>query len=82
MQDYVAITVAVKALGIAPDLYEAMVACLPWRDLPSDADRSNVRRRYEALTQEEATDIFELWRAHAFRKRAAPMDGQAAMGAA
>jgi len=82
MQDYVAITVAVKALGIAPDLFEAMVACLPWRDLPSDADRSNVRRRYEALTQEEATDIFELWRAHAFRKRAAPMDGQAAMGAA
>lgn len=69
MQDYVAITVAVRTLGVPPELFEAMVACLPWRDLPSDADRANIRRRYEALSEEEAGDIFELWRAHAFRKR-------------
>ncbi|HVX81779.1 MAG TPA: hypothetical protein VHB23_10390, partial [Devosiaceae bacterium] len=47
------------------------VACLPWRDLPTDADRQNVRRRFEAISPEEATGIFELWRAHAFRKRPA-----------
>ena len=70
-QDYVAIIVAVRAMGIPPDLFEAMVACMPWRDLPTDADRVNVRRRFEAISNEEATGIFELWRTHAFRKRAA-----------
>jgi hypothetical protein len=69
MQDYVAITVAVKTLGVAPDLFEAMIGCLPWRDLPTAADCLNVRRRYEALSEEEASDIFELWREHAFRRR-------------
>lgn len=69
MQDYVAVTVAVRALDIAPDLFESMVATLPWRDLPTVEDRTNVRRRFEALTRDEASGIFELWRAHAFRKR-------------
>ena len=68
-QDYVAVTVAVRALDISPDLFESIVACLPWRDLPTDADRANIRRRFEAISQEEAVGIFELWRAHQFRKR-------------
>ncbi len=70
MQDYVAITVALRALGVQPDLFEAMVAAMPWRDLPTEADKTNVRKRFEALNREEATGIFELWRTHAFRKRA------------
>ncbi|HEV7718175.1 MAG TPA: DUF2336 domain-containing protein [Arsenicitalea sp.] len=69
MQDYVAVTVAVRALDVAPDLFESMVATLPWRDLPTAEDRTNVRRRFEAITRDEAAGIFELWRAHAFRKR-------------
>ena len=69
MQDYVAITVALRALGLAPDLFEALIASMPWRDLPTDADKVNVRKRYEALTQEEASGIFELWRSHAFRRK-------------
>jgi hypothetical protein len=69
MQDYVAITVALRALGIAPDLFEAMVASMPWRDLPSEADRTNIKRRFEALSREEASEIFETWRSHSFRKR-------------
>lgn len=69
MQDYVAITVALKALGIQPDLFEAMAASMPWRDLPSQADLQNVRRRFEALSKDEAVGIFELWRTHAFRRR-------------
>ena len=76
-QDYVAVTVAVRALGIGPDLFEAMVACMPWRDLPTDADRLNVRRRFEAISPEEAGGIFVLWRAHEFRKRAGGEDRQA-----
>ena len=69
MQDYVATTVAVRALDLKPDLFEALIATMPWRDLPTDADKSNVRKRYEALSQEEASGIFELWRSHAFRRK-------------
>ncbi|MEO8757174.1 MAG: DUF2336 domain-containing protein [Devosia sp.] len=69
MQDYVAVTVALRALEITPDLFEALVATMPWRDLPTDADKTNVRSRFEALTPEEAQGIFELWRTHAFRRR-------------
>lgn len=69
MQDYVAITVALRALGIQPDLFEAMIASMPWRDLPSPGDLQNVRRRFEALSKDEAVGIFELWRTHAFRRR-------------
>ncbi len=69
MQDYVAITVALRALGVTPDLFEAMVASMPWRDLPTETDRTNIRRRFEALSREEAAEIFETWRAHSFRKR-------------
>ena len=70
-QDYVAVTVATRALGISPDLFEALVATMPWRDMPSDTDKANIRSRFEALTQEEAQGIFELWRTHAFRRRGA-----------
>jgi hypothetical protein len=70
MQDYVAVTVALRALDVSPDLFEAMIGTMPWRDLPTEDDRKQVRRRFEALSHEEATGIFELWRSHAFRKRA------------
>ena len=80
MQDYVAITVALRALGVMPDLFEAMIASMPWRDLPSQADLQNVRRRFEALSKDEAVGIFELWRTHAFRRRM-PHE-EAAVGAA
>jgi uncharacterized protein (DUF2336 family) len=69
MQDYVAITVALRAAGLSSDLFEAIVAAMPWRDLPTEADKTNIRARFEALSQDEARGIFELWRAHAFRKR-------------
>jgi hypothetical protein len=69
MQDYVATTVALRALDLKPDLFEALVATMPWRDLPTDADKTNIRKRYEALTKEEASGIFELWRSHAFRRK-------------
>jgi hypothetical protein len=68
-QDYVAVTVALRALGLAADLFEAIVATLPWRDLPSESDQENVRRRFEALELEEAEDIFDLWREHSFRRQ-------------
>ncbi|WP_297111531.1 DUF2336 domain-containing protein [uncultured Devosia sp.] len=69
-QDYVAVIVALRASGMAPDLFEAIVGTLPWRDLPSDADKKMILSRFEALEKEDAKHIFELWRAHSFRKRA------------
>jgi hypothetical protein len=69
MQDYVAITVALRAAGLSPELFESIVASLPWRDLPSESEKTNIRARFEALNKDEAAGIFELWRTHAFRKR-------------
>lgn len=77
-QDYVAVTVALRAAGLAPDLFEALVGTLPWRDLPSEAARKMVLSRFEALDADEASQIFELWRAHSFRKRAVTEERQSA----
>lgn len=71
MQDYQAMTVALRALGLTPEMFGSMLETLPWRDLPSPSDRDNLKRRFEALSGEEANGIFELWREHSFRKRAA-----------
>lgn len=70
MQDYAALTVALKSLDFAPDLFGATTSVLPWRDLPTEGDRSMISARFAALDREEASGIFELWRAHAFRRRA------------
>lgn len=68
-QDYAAVTVAMRALGLEPELFQAIAATLPWRDLPTEADRAMIASRFEALDREEASSIFELWRAHSFRRR-------------
>ena len=70
-QDYVAVTVALRAANVPPELFAAVFPALPWRDMPIDADRKMVASRFEALPREEATGIFELWRAHAFRRKGA-----------
>lgn len=77
-QDYVAVTVALRAANFAPDLFEAIVATLPWRDLPTENDKRMVQSRFEALDHEDARNIFELWRAHSFRKRAVSEERQSA----
>ena len=38
MQDYVATTVALRALDLSPELFEAVISTMPLRDLPTDAD--------------------------------------------
>lgn len=68
-QDYVALTVAAKAVGLSTELFIDVVAVLPWRDQCENADLQNASVRYESLSGEEATGIFQLWRAHAFRRR-------------
>lgn len=68
-QDYAAVTVALRAAGFTPDLFGAITPTLPWRDLPTSEHQQMMVSRFEALEEEEARNIFELWRAHAFRRR-------------
>jgi len=76
-QDYVAVTVAGKAFGLSADLFEGIVAVLPWRDFPAPQDLKDVRSRFETISKEEASGIFELWRRHAFRKSNASSEPKA-----
>ncbi|MBF0679401.1 MAG: DUF2336 domain-containing protein [Devosia sp.] len=80
-QDYAAVTVAMRALKTDAQLFDAIVAVLPWRDLPTDADRSMVVSRFSVLKEEEAARIFELWRAHSFRRRTEAPNTRVAMRA-
>lgn len=68
-QDYVAVTISLRAMGMDPELVGSIFAALPWRDAPSKQDIDQVLQRFEALSSDEARGIFRLWRAHAFRKR-------------
>lgn len=68
-QDYVAMTVACRSLGIAPELFEQAMSILPWHDQPSEVDIENSKARFESLDSDEAVGIFDLWREHAFRRR-------------
>lgn len=80
-QDYAAVTVAMRALNMEAELFQAILAVLPWRDLPTEADRTMVASRFAALDDDEAASIFELWRAHSFRRRAAAPETRVAMRA-
>ena len=64
-----AVTVALRAAGFTPELFGAIAPTLPWRDLPTTEHQHMVVSRFEALEEEEARNIFELWRAHSFRRR-------------
>jgi hypothetical protein len=77
-QDYVAITVALRAGSLSKELFEAIIATLPWRDLPTDDAKRMMKSRFGALDSEDAKHIFELWRAHSFRKRAISEERQTA----
>ena len=68
-QDYVAVTISLRAMGMDPELVGPVFASLPWRDAPTKEDIDQVLKRFEALSSDEARGIFRLWRSHAFRKR-------------
>jgi uncharacterized protein (DUF2336 family) len=70
-QDYAAVTVALRAAGLKPDLFGAIAPTLPWRDLPTPEHQQMMVSRFEALEEEEASNIFGLWQAHSFRRRSA-----------
>lgn len=71
-QDYVAFTVACKAYGMSAELFEGIITVVPWRDFPTVEQINKVCAQFEAISEKEASGIFDLWRAHAFRKRMPP----------
>ncbi|GHA15964.1 hypothetical protein GCM10007989_08620 [Devosia pacifica] len=69
MQDYAAMTVVLRAAEVDEDIFDKVMAVLPWRDLPSEEDRKNVRVRFDALNRYQAREILETWRKRGFRRQ-------------
>jgi len=76
-QDYASITVALRASGMTPELFGSLTPALPWRDLPTLEHEAMMVSRFKVLDEAEAKNIFELWRAHGFRRRNAAPEPQA-----
>ncbi len=68
-QDYRAVIVAARTLGLSPEAFEEGMMVLPWREYPSVEDIRQARVRFEGLEKYEAEDIFMLWRRHDMRNK-------------
>ncbi|MCB1516977.1 MAG: DUF2336 domain-containing protein [Hyphomicrobiaceae bacterium] len=67
-QDYRAMTIACRSMGMAPDMFERTLRILPWRETPEQSAIDTALVRFDRLDPGEAERSFESWRAHAFRK--------------
>ena len=68
-RDHAALTVALRAVDLPPDLFEAVIAAMPWQDTPDAGEKTAARNRYEALTPDEAVALLDLWRMQARRRK-------------
>jgi hypothetical protein len=69
-QDYNAVTVACKAVGVVPDMFRSSFEILPWRDMPTKEDLDANVERFIGMSRDEAEGIFELWQGHGSGQRA------------
>ncbi len=60
-QDYVGISVACKVFGLSSELFEGVIALLPWRDAPKANEITDVCARFDNLGQDDAIRILKLW---------------------
>lgn len=67
-QDYRALTIACRSMGMVPDMFERTLRILPWRDAPELGAIDLALSRFDRLDPREAERAFKSWRAHAFRK--------------
>ncbi|TDQ66813.1 uncharacterized protein DUF2336 [Maritalea mobilis] len=67
-QDIGAFTVAARALDMTPESFAKAIAVVPWRDKLGTDDLQLASARYETLSFHDAREIFEMWRAHSFRR--------------
>jgi len=63
-QDYRAVVVAARCIGMSPEVLEQGLMILPWRNLPSLEDIESTKARFEELDKGEAREIFNLWLRH------------------
>jgi hypothetical protein len=67
-QDVGAFIVAARALDMSPESFAKAIAIVPWRDKLNADDLQLASARYESLSFHDAREIFEMWRAHSFRR--------------
>ena len=79
-QDYRAVIVAARTLGLNAGQFEAGMRILPWRSEPDEEEIENAVLRFETLSEEEANDIFGLWRRHENRGRDQSVQQDMAVG--
>lgn len=60
-QDYVGISVACKTFGLSSELFEGVIALLPWRDAPQANEITDVCARFDNLGRNDAIRILKLW---------------------
>lgn len=68
-QDYAALTIAVRSMGLDADGFASIFRSLPWREMPTREDCEVTQSRFNALNVEEGGEIFSTWRNHAMRRR-------------
>ena len=79
-QDYRAVVVAAKCIGMSPEVFEQGMMILPWRNYPSLEDVALAKSRFEELERTEAREIFNLWLRHEARNRGAAAKFDMAVG--
>ncbi|MCF4098941.1 DUF2336 domain-containing protein [Maritalea mediterranea] len=67
-QDVGAFTVAARALDMSSQSFAKAIAIVPWREKLGTNDLQLAAARYETLSYHDAREIFEMWRAHSFRR--------------
>ena len=62
VQDYDAVTVALKAMRLQPGLLDPLLRSLPWRDVPDSRAISWSVSRFETLDEASVADVVQVWR--------------------
>jgi len=79
-QDYRAVIVAAKYIGMSVETLEQGIMILPWRNFPSLQDIEKTRESFESLENWEAKEIFDLWLRHEAKNRNSAFKMDAAVG--
>jgi hypothetical protein len=70
-QDYDAVAVALKAMGVANGLVEPIIASLPWRDIPDRASIGWAVNRFQTLDAASVDGLVGAWRSQTSQRNSA-----------
>lgn len=68
-QDYRALAVSCRSLGLAPEIFERALKILPWREAATDDAIEQATAHFDRLDPQQAETAFEFWRIKAIRKQ-------------